>query len=132
MPDHSRVARTVLGKLVSQRGEGDIHDHMSLDTWEWPQGVAMYAMIKLYRSSGDRQLLETLINWYDRWLKKGLPSRNINTTAPMLALTCLYEEDPRPEYLNVISDWASWVYNCLPRTDLTISITNRYGTIPCL
>lgn len=116
MSDYACVARKVLDKLVIQRGDGSIHDHLTLDTWEWPQGVAMYAMIKLYRSSGDRQLLETLINWYDGWLKKGLPPRNINTTAPMLALTCLYEETAKPEYLSTIRDWAAWVNTGLPRT----------------
>lgn len=98
-------------------GEGSFGDHMSLDTWEWPQGVAVYAMMKIYLSTGDTAILEELKAWYARHLAAGLPTRNINTTAPMLTLTLLYEQTKDESYRPLIADWANWVMTELPRTE---------------
>ena len=114
--DYASIAQRVLGRLQSCRGTGDIHDHMTLDTWEWPQGVALYAMFKLYKASGDRQVLDDMRAWYDRRLAMGLPSRNVNTTAPMLALTLIYQETGEEKYRQPIADWAEWVMTAMPRT----------------
>lgn len=111
-------ADLVLSKLTSSHGgEGSFGDHMSLDTWEWPQGVAVYAMMKIYRATGDRKILEDLQAWYARHLRQGLPVRNINTTAPMLTMTLLYEETGEESYRPLIADWAEWVMTGLPRTE---------------
>ncbi len=116
MTDAARISSLVLDKLIGQHGCTDFHDHMTLDTWEWPQGVALYAMMKLYRSTGDSAILEKLKNWYDAQIEKGLPSLNINTTAPMLCLTFLYEETGTASYLDLIASWAEQVMTKLPRT----------------
>ena len=42
--DYLEISQRVLGKLQHNRGTGDVHDHLTLDTWEWPQGVALFAM----------------------------------------------------------------------------------------
>ena len=102
---------------ASHGGEGSFGDHMSLDTWEWPQGVAVYAMMKIHQATGDPQLLADLEAWYARHLSQGLPVRNINTTAPMLTMTLLYEETRDERYRPLIADWAEWVMTGLPRTE---------------
>lgn len=114
---YNEIADKVMGLLLSVRGNGDIHDHFTLDTWEWPQGVAMYAMAKVYLASGDPAVLTQIKSWYDRQMAKGTPSHNINTTAPMLGMTYLYEQTKDEKYLNAIRDWAAWVMEGLPRTD---------------
>lgn len=89
---------------------------IDIANWEWPQGVGMYGMYMMYRGFGEKKYLDYLIDWYDGNIKNGLPERNVNTTAPMLTLTYLYEETGRKDYLELISDWAEWVYNDMPRT----------------
>ena len=115
-PNYQEIASRVLSRLQGTHGSGDIHDHMTLDTWEWPQGVAVYAMYKLYKATGDHQVLDAIIAWYDRNIAKGLPPRNVNTTAPMLTMAFLYQETGNPVYLPIIRDWANWVMNDMPRT----------------
>ena len=111
-------ADLVMSRLTASRGgEGSFGDHMSLDTWEWPQGVAVYAMMKIYQATGDKKLLADLQVWYARHLSQGLPVRNINTTAPMLTMTLLYEETHEESYRPLIADWAEWVMTGLPRTE---------------
>ncbi len=115
-PNYQEIAARVLSRLQGVHGSGDIHDHMTMDTWEWPQGVAVYAMYKLYKATGNQQVLHDIIAWYDRNIAKGLPPRNVNTTAPMLTMALLYQETGNPAYLPLIRDWAHWVMQDMPRT----------------
>ena len=89
---------------------------ISMDAWEWPQGVALFAMYQYYRESGDRETLSWLLSWFDAQLDRGLPSQNINTTCPMLTLAFLYEETGRKRYLDVLKQWLDFAMNGLPRT----------------
>lgn len=114
--DYLEISQRVLGKLQHNRGTGDIHDHLTLDTWEWPQGVAVYAMYKLYKATGNKQTLEDMRAWYVRHLAKGLPSKNVNTMAPMLGMTLLYKETGDETYRPIIEEWSQWVMTQMPRT----------------
>lgn len=114
--DYLEISQRVLGKLQHNRGTGDIHDHLTLDTWEWPQGVAVYAMYKLYKATGNKQTLEDMRAWYARHLAKGLPSKNVNTMAPMLGMTLLYKETDDETYRPIIEEWSQWVMTQMPRT----------------
>lgn len=114
--DYLEISQRVLGKLQHNRGTGDIHDHLTLDTWEWPQGVAVYAMYKLYKATGNKQTLEDMRAWYARHLAKGLPSKNVNTMAPMLGMTLLYKETGDETYRPIIEEWSQWVMMQMPRT----------------
>lgn len=114
--DYLEISQRVLGKLQHNRGTGDIHDHLTLDTWEWPQGVAVYAMYKLHKATGNKQTLEDMRAWYARHLAKGLPSKNVNTMAPMLGMTLLYKETSDETYRPIIEEWSQWVMTQMPRT----------------
>ena len=114
---YQAYADLVMSRLTSSHGgEGHFGDHMSLDTWEWPQGVAVYAMFKVWQATGDARILSDLQAWYARHLAQGLPQRNINTTCPMLTMTLIYEETREESYRPLIADWAEWVMTGLPRT----------------
>ena len=116
--EYQTIARLVMSRLVATKnaGKGNAEDHMNLSTWEWPQGVAVYAMMKQYRATGDARVLADVRAWYAEHLQKGLPPRNINTTAPMLGMVMLYEETDDEAYLPHIRAWAEWVMNGLART----------------
>ena len=98
MEPYDALARRILNRLAATHEGGGENDHLTLDTWEWPQGVAVYAMMKVYRKTRDAALLQQIRDWYAGHFQKGLPTRNINTTAPMLALTFLYEETKDESY----------------------------------
>ena len=115
---YQAYADLVMSRLISSHGgDGHFGDHMSLDTWEWPQGVAVYAMFKVWQATGDEKILRDLQAWYARHLAAGLPQRNINTTCPMLTMTLLYEVTGQEEYRPLIAEWAEWVMTGLPRTE---------------
>lgn len=117
MMNAQEVAARVLRMLMSPHESGVENDHLTMDVWEWPQGVALYAMMKVYKATGDQETLDTIKAWYEKHFAKGLPTRNINTTAPMLCLTLLYEETHDERYRPLVEDWAQWVMTCLPRTE---------------
>lgn len=116
--DYTELANRVLSMLKTEHGDDPSNGHLTMDNWEWPTGVALYGVYKTYQQSGDRAILDYLTAWYDRRLQMEPPHRNVNTVAPVLALTCLYDETRNPAYLPVIESWAEWVLRDMPRTEL--------------
>lgn len=111
----------ILEKMKGMEADGTVEETcpisiISMDAWEWPQGVALFAMYQYYKESGDKSILEYLKNWFDRQIEKGLPSQNINTTCPMLTLACIYEEEQEERYLPLLQEWLEGVMYRLPRT----------------
>ena len=84
--------------------------------WDWPQGVGMYGLFKAVKQLKREHYKSFMFNWYKNNIKLGLGSKNINTTAPLLALVMLNEEYADKEFENLTLDWADWLMNGLPRT----------------
>ena len=124
-PDRDRMAgyvEAILSRMQGMEADGAVKENcpisiISMDAWEWPQGVALFAMYQYYRESGDKSVLEYLQDWFDRQMEKGLPTQNINTTCPMLTMACLYEETGEEKYLPLLTEWLDGVLNRLPRTE---------------
>ena len=51
---------------------------------------------------------EFLHEWYVENMELGLPSRNINTTTPLLTLVELNEYYQKPEFEELCLNWADW------------------------
>lgn len=111
----------ILDKIKGMEADGTVEETcpisiISMDAWEWPQGVALFAMYQYYRQQGDVETLNYLKAWFDRQIERGLPYQNINTTCPMLTLACIYEEFRDEKYLPLLKQWAEGVMLELPRT----------------
>ena len=78
--------------------------------------MGLYGLQKLIRFLGREEYREYMIDWYRRGMKEGIGSRNINTTAPLLALCSLNEELKEPSFEALCLEWADWLMECLPRT----------------
>ena len=116
--DYNKLADKVLDLLKHADGNDPSRGHLTMNNWEWPTGVALYGIYKTYQQSGDKKILDYLTAWYDDFLSRPeKPHRNVNTVAPALALTCLYDETRNPAYLSEIEGWIDWVINEMPRTD---------------
>ncbi|MDD3334788.1 MAG: glycoside hydrolase family 88 protein [Eubacteriales bacterium] len=113
----NELAQRVLKVLQQPVTDDNLKGHLSMDNWEWPSGVALYGIFKTYESTGDEEILAYLKAWYARELAKTPPHRNVNTVAPMLTLSCLYQVTGDESYLPHIESWADWVMNTMPRTE---------------
>lgn len=82
---------------------------IDIDCWEWPQGVGIFGLYKYYRVSGKQEILTFLIQWFEEHLKEGILEKNVNTTAPMLTLTYIYEITGEKRYLRFIEEWTDWI-----------------------
>ncbi len=124
-PDRDRMAgnvEAILHRMQGMEADGGVKEScpvsiISMEAWEWPQGVALFAMYQYYRECGDKSVLKYLQDWFDRQIQKGLPPQNINTTCPMLTMACLYEETGEEKYLPLLKEWLDGVLNRLPRTE---------------
>jgi unsaturated rhamnogalacturonyl hydrolase len=55
------------GRFHEPNLDGTRGDYISFGSWEWPQGVGLYGLARLWRESGD----DRLEGWYDRALARG-------------------------------------------------------------
>lgn len=105
-------------EIAAQGGEavGFFRRDFGIREWDWPQGVGLYGILKLMEREQNEEYRTFLHAWFTDNIREGLPSRNINTTMPLLTLVSLndYYHDPSFEVLCL--DWADWLMNCLPRT----------------
>lgn len=113
---------------------GKIARDAGIEEWDWPQGVGIYGLMRLQRAGGDVHRFDSFLKeWFERNVEEGLPSKNINTTAPLLTLVdfCVQWEDPQYEELCI--DRAEWLMNGLPKTreggfqHVTTALGNRDG-----
>ena len=84
--------------------------------WDWPQGVGLYGLLKIMQYEKNEDYKEFLYHWFKENIAQGLPSKNINTTTPLLTLVELNDYYQDPEFENLCKKWADWLMNCLPRT----------------
>ncbi|AJY46270.1 glycoside hydrolase family 88/105 protein [Martelella endophytica] len=96
--------------------DGTKGDYVSFDSWEWPQGVGLYGLAQLWLQTGDDKAKAILEAWYANQLAAGLPSQNVNTTAPMLALSLLWRKTREEKWEAPMRDWADTILSSMPRT----------------
>ena len=89
---------------------------IDFEKWEWPQGVGLFGLWKLYQDTKDQALLKQIAGWYDRRIAGGLPYKNVNTMAPMLTLAHLAEETGNQAQLAICTEWAEFIMKDFPRT----------------
>lgn len=104
------------GRFVEPNLDGTPGDYISFDSWEWPQGVGLYGLVRLWQHNSDETLRETVEDWYARRFAAGIPPMNINTTAPMLALSILWQTTRDPRWEKPLADWAEKLMRDMPRT----------------
>ena len=84
--------------------------------WDWPHGIGTYGLFKVYKSSGNVDILDYLETWYSERIRFGLPGKNVNTVAPLYALTYIHELRPHAEYEQTMHEWADWILDGMKKT----------------
>ena len=105
-------------KELSDGGEaiGFFKRDFGIREWDWPQGVGLYGLLKIMEYDKNEKYKEFLHDWFIENIGQGLPSRNINTTTPLLTLVELNEYYNDEKFEKICLEWADWLMNCLPRT----------------
>ena len=104
------------GRFDEPNLDGTAGDYVSFSSWEWPQGVGLYGLVRLWTANRDERLRTTIEDWYGRHLDRGLPPLNVNTTAPMLALSMLWRETRDERWHRALDEWADRLMIEAPRT----------------
>ncbi|WP_104841058.1 glycoside hydrolase family 88 protein [Sinorhizobium fredii] len=95
-------------------------DHVGgiqFDEWDWEVGVGLYGFLRRAIATDDRKAIDDLVGWYAWQIERGLPPRQINSSAPMLPLVILTEHVDRPDFRALVEDWADWLVHKLPKTE---------------
>ena len=103
---------------LAQSGEkiGFFKRDFGIREWDWPQGVGLYGLLNIMKIDRSEKYLDFLVEWFETNIREGLPSRNINTTTPLLTLAELQKIHPDPKFEALCLDWADWLMTCIPRT----------------
>ncbi|MFD0714227.1 glycoside hydrolase family 105 protein [Paenibacillus sp. GCM10027626] len=89
---------------------------ISMDIWDWSQGVGLFSLYQYYTESGREDILSYIEEWFEKQFARGLPGKNVNTMCPLLTLSYLYELKNNAEYLAICEEWASYAAAEMPRT----------------
>ena len=112
---------------------GIIARDFGIETWDWPQGVGLYGLEKLQAFHCDNRYDAFFDGWAKNNLKMGLPSKNINTTAPYLTMAGVARRLGNEEYTMLCLDHVRWIMEQLPKTTdggfqhVTSAIGDRNG-----
>lgn len=87
-----------------------------MERWEWPQGVALFGLYLYYKETGEKKYFDMIVDYFEKQIAKGLPTKNVNTMCPMLTMTYIYEETKNEKYLALCREWLDYVMNDMPRT----------------
>ncbi len=113
--------------------KGIIERDFGIKEWDWPQGVGLYGLTKLQRYYNDQRYDAFLNQWYEENISIGLPSKNINTTAPFLTLQGLAQRSEKTDFEALCLQRATWIMENLPKTKeggfqhVTSAIGDRMG-----
>lgn len=113
----------------NHRFTGLIERDFGIEEWDWPQGLGLYGLVKRLPTDNSSYYQQFLDQWFQRNLKIGLPSKNINTTAPYLALLPLSNFTKNEFYRQMCLEQAQWLLNELPRAGYGIfqHVTSAFG-----
>ena len=105
-------------ELAKKGGEaiGYFKRDFGIKEWDWPQGVGLYGLMKVMKARNNTQYEAFLEEWFKENIKEGLPSKNINTTTPLLTLALFNETKQDKAFEALCIKWAKWLMECLPRT----------------
>ncbi|WP_223292337.1 glycoside hydrolase family 88/105 protein [Salipaludibacillus neizhouensis] len=100
-------------RLMGKEGEkvGYFARDFGMGEWDWPQGVGLFGLDKLQHYYNDKRYEEYFIKWMNKQVENGLPTRNINTTVPLLTLMDIEGNE------DFCKEWMTWLINELPRTE---------------
>ena len=62
-----------------------------LDHYSWPNALLAAGLSQMQRSVRDNKSKETLVRYFDRWIRKGMPLYYVDNAANGTALLDLYE-----------------------------------------
>lgn len=85
--------------------------------WDWPQGIGLYGLHKIMKVQKNTEYDAFLRQWFQENMELGLPSKNINTTTPLLTLAELNDRWNDKEFEDLCIKWAQWLMYRLPRTE---------------
>ncbi len=113
--------------------KGIIARDFGIKEWDWPQGVGLYGMTEIQAHYGDDRYDAFFDQWFKDNIDYGLPSKNINTTAPYLTLLGLADRLENKTYEQMCIERAQWLLDELPKTEeggfqhVTSAIGDRNG-----
>ncbi|MFT4173352.1 MAG: glycoside hydrolase family 88 protein [Rhodocyclaceae bacterium] len=99
------------------RASGAYGSDMSIELWDWAQGVGLYGIWRLYQATREARYRDYLEAWFERHRHEATVM-NVNHVAPMLTLISLWEDRGGDLDRALIETYAKWIDGSLLRTQM--------------
>lgn len=120
------------GKFTYETSVGLVDDK-SWNSWNWPQGVALYGLAKIYQSTRQPEILTVIKEWFHKNYHYPIPERklNVNGMIPVLTLATLKSEfqNEIPNLDAYLEEWAQWALEKLNKTPFGGFEHDTFGSI---
>ncbi|WP_125767614.1 glycoside hydrolase family 88/105 protein [Lapidilactobacillus wuchangensis] len=120
------------GEFTYQTAVGLVDDK-SWNSWNWPQGVALYGLAKIYQSTKNVEILTIIKKWFNDNYHYPIPARelNVNGMIPILTLATLKDEmsNEIPNLDDYLQEWAEWAMTKLRKTPFGGFEHDTFGSI---
>ena len=64
------------GRFNEPNLDGSAGDYISFSSWEWPQGVGLFGLVRLWENTKSDELYQIIDQWFQGNIEKGLPGLN--------------------------------------------------------
>ena len=90
---------------------------MRYDSFDWQNGVGLFALVEAYKKLKDERYMEYIKEWMDFHISKGLPELSVNATIPYYSMLQAYKRYGVPVYRELCERTAKNVMSRLRRCD---------------
>lgn len=60
------------GRFNEPNLDGSAGDYISFSSWEWPQGVGLFGLVRLWENTKSDELYQIIDQWFQGNIEKGL------------------------------------------------------------
>lgn len=77
--------------------------------WDWPAGVAFYGISRAWEVTGEKEYVDYLCSWVDKYVQRGLPKLTVNSVSLGHMLITLSEATGEEKYLALAKEMAEYL-----------------------
>ena len=109
--------KTIMEKITDRVIYGnDTSWNMDIERFDWGPGVGLYGIWKAWQATGKEEYLRFLEKWINRHLKEAYVQKTVNSTAPLLTVLTMWEQEGNEAWLRVCEEIAAFLLEKAPRT----------------
>lgn len=106
-----RPKKTIKQQIKSVVKKFLLRDNSKIDKFFWPNSLLAIALELSYKNLNDKNDLDCLVSYYDKWIGNGLSINNLDNTMNGYSMVYVYEETNELKYKKALDVLTSYLIN---------------------